>query len=75
MHEGEAERAARLLGAAAAQADALGLYLEWYVREVEGRTAAAARAELGDERFFPACTSGRETELEDAVSYALASLD
>jgi hypothetical protein len=67
-----AERAARLLGAAEALHEAIGLPQspDWYA-EVE-RPVAAARAALGEEAFAAAWTAGRALTMEQAVAEAMA---
>jgi non-specific serine/threonine protein kinase len=71
---GRPERAARLLGAAAAAFEAIGFRVprHWEGRVV--RLEAAARAALGDEAFAAAWAAGRALPLEAAVAEADAVL-
>lgn len=68
---GEAERAARLLGAAGVQRDRLGL--RYRVKEDQAaleQAIAAARATLGDQAFATAWTAGRTFSPGQAVAEA-----
>jgi tetratricopeptide (TPR) repeat protein len=73
--EGDAIRAARLLGAAYALRTGLGTM----AREIEGErlpvTIAEARAELGDEAYESAFAEGAALTADEAVAYALESID
>jgi predicted ATPase/DNA-binding SARP family transcriptional activator len=71
---GEAERAARLLGASDGLAEALAVPLIEipYVRPIRERSVAAARGELQEPAFAAALAEGRSMTLEDAIAYALA---
>jgi DNA-binding NarL/FixJ family response regulator len=69
---GAAEDAARLLGAAAAQREALGYVFEIPERERYGRAVAAVRAVLGDDAFAAAEATGRLLSLDEAVAEAKA---
>jgi predicted ATPase/class 3 adenylate cyclase len=64
-------RAARLLGAAEARCEALGLRLWAVERDEWARTTARARAQLGEAAFAAAWTAGQALPLEQAVAYAL----
>ena len=70
---GRPERAARLLGAATADLEEIGLHLraEWQ-RGIDNATEAA-RAALGDEAFAAAWATGRRLPLEEAVVEADAT--
>ena len=69
-HE-RARRAARLLGAAEAQFEAIGAAM-WPADRLEHRrTVAAVSSALGDEAFAAAWTAGRAISLEQAIAYAL----
>ncbi len=66
-----AERAARLLGAAAALRERVGvLRRRWWGADLE-RDAALARAALGEARWAAAYAAGRALALEEAVAEAL----
>jgi non-specific serine/threonine protein kinase len=69
---GEGEPAARLLGAAEALRDSLGVELAPAERETHEETAAAVRDGIGEERFSAAWRQGRELALDEAIAYALA---
>jgi tetratricopeptide (TPR) repeat protein len=69
--EGQAERAAHLLGAAEALFEALSAGLPPTQRVVHDRTAEAARAALGEEAFAAAWAAGRAMSLDEAVRVAL----
>jgi len=71
------ERAARLLGAVFAVSETMDIarIRDRYANEVEARTAADARAQLGAERYEAAVAAGRELDLEAAIEYALGSVD
>jgi predicted ATPase/WD40 repeat protein/transcriptional regulator with XRE-family HTH domain len=68
---GQAQRAARLLGAAAALRTVMGAPLPpYYHAEIEP-SAARARVALGEEAFMAASTEGGALPLEQAVAEAL----
>jgi tetratricopeptide (TPR) repeat protein len=69
---GQAEAAARLLGAAEALRESLGVDLAPAERETHEETAAAVRRALGEEQFSAAWRLGRELALAEAIAYALA---
>jgi tetratricopeptide (TPR) repeat protein len=69
---GQPERAARLLGAAAALLDTLGAVWPSVDRADYDCHVAATRAELGDEAFASAWAAGRAMTLEQACAEALA---
>jgi predicted ATPase/class 3 adenylate cyclase len=71
MAQGQAERAARLLGAAKAPFDATGNLIHPVDRAEFDRSAAAARATLGEEAFAAAWEAGRALTLEQAIAAAL----
>jgi predicted ATPase/DNA-binding CsgD family transcriptional regulator/DNA-binding XRE family transcriptional regulator len=64
------ERAARLLGAAAALREASGLPVEPAYLASHERAAAATRAALGDAAFAAACSAGAGLSLERALAEA-----
>jgi hypothetical protein len=68
---GQPDPAARLLGAAEALRESLGVDLAPAERETHEETAAAVRAALGEEQFSDAWRLGRELALEQAIAYAL----
>ena len=68
---GEPQRAARMLGTAAAAAEAIGMSLEPVEQEVHDRTAATLLAQLGEERFAAFHEQGRMTPPE-AIARDLA---
>ena len=67
----EDERAATLLGASRAVAEASGALLEPFEREIHERTMDAAADALGAEAFASAFTSGRQFTPAAAVAFAL----
>jgi len=69
--DGEADRAARLFGAAQALREKMGIPLEPSDRAEYERTVAAARAALGDEAFAAAWAEGRAMSWQEAMVYAL----
>jgi len=69
--QGQALRAARLLGAAAALREAMGAPLPPVERPEFERSVAAARALLGEEAFAAAWAEGQGMPLERAVRCAL----
>ena len=69
---GEGESAARLLGAAEALRESLGVDLAPAERETHEQTAGAVREAVGEERFSAAWRQGRELSLDEAIAYALA---
>jgi tetratricopeptide (TPR) repeat protein len=73
--EGAEEPAARLLGAAHAARDSVGIRFAANVRGFGERTANSARAKLGDERFAAALRHGEEMSLDDAIAYALGDAE
>ncbi len=70
--EGHAERAARLLGAAAAQRRLLGSHHGPHERVIHNRTEAIALATLGAATFASAYERGAALPIADAISEALA---
>jgi tetratricopeptide (TPR) repeat protein len=68
---GQTEPAARLLGAAEALRESLGVDLAPAERETHEETAAAVRQALGEDRFSAAWRLGRELALDEAIAYAL----
>jgi DNA-binding CsgD family transcriptional regulator len=71
---GEAEAAARLLGAGKALFERIGMPLaaDQFNRELIDRHIASAREALGEERFAAAWAAGQALTLEDAVAEAQA---
>jgi predicted ATPase/DNA-binding SARP family transcriptional activator len=69
---GEGEAAARLLGAAEALRQSLGVDLAPAERATHEETAAAVRDAVGEERFSAAWRQGRALSLDEAIAYALA---
>jgi non-specific serine/threonine protein kinase len=66
-----AEEAAKLLGAAEALRESLGVGLAPAEQATHDETVAAVRDALGGDRFGAAWRQGRELALEDAIAYAL----
>lgn len=71
---GRRERAARLLGAAAAQREALGQTRWPHFREEVEAEVAAARAALGEAAWAAAFTAGRALTLEEVLAEALGEV-
>ena len=69
--EGEAERAARLFGAAQALREALGYHHMPEEDALREPYIAAARSRLGEEPWEEALAEGRAMTLERAIAYAL----
>ena len=69
--EGQAERAARLLGAAAALRESIGLTDANEEASGASHEAAQVRAALGDDRFSAAWDAGRAQSLELMIAEAL----
>jgi tetratricopeptide (TPR) repeat protein len=74
-HAGDADRAARLLGAAAGLPAPIVSSLPPDIRPDPARTAAAVRKALGEARFAAAYAEGQAMTLEAAVAYALEEPD
>jgi DNA-binding NarL/FixJ family response regulator len=70
--QGEYPRAARLWGAEETICDAIGSAVRALYRADHERDVAAARAELGEEKFEEAWARGRAMPTERAIDYALA---
>ena len=68
---GQAVPAARLLGAAEALRESLGVQLAPAERETHEETATAVREALGEEQFSAEWRQGRELPLAEAIAYAL----
>ena len=68
---GRAEEAAKLLGAAEALRESLGVELAPAEQATHKETVDAVRARLGEERFSDAWRQGRELSLDAAIAYAL----
>jgi non-specific serine/threonine protein kinase len=69
--KGQGDRTARLLGAADALCEELGVELDSFETEVLKRAVAVARAELGQEAFARAWEEGRALKSEEIVQYAV----
>jgi predicted ATPase/class 3 adenylate cyclase/DNA-binding CsgD family transcriptional regulator len=69
--QGQAERSARLFGAAYAQFDSIGKVVERVDRIEHDRHAAVARAQLGNAGFEAALAAGSALSLEEAITLAL----
>ena len=70
--QGQAERAARLFGAAAALRAAHGIVLRPCDHALHERTLAAARGLLGGEAFAAAWAAGQALSQDGAIAEALA---
>jgi len=70
--EGEAERAARLFGAAQALREAKGLPLEPAMRPLEEPYLVKARSQLEEGEWSKAWEEGRAMSMEAAIEYALS---
>jgi len=70
-YTGQGDAAARLLGAAEALRESLGVDLAPAERETHDETTAAVRQAVGEERFSDAWRQGRELSLDEATAYAL----
>jgi non-specific serine/threonine protein kinase len=71
--EGQAERAARLFGAADALSERTGAGISWSVlRNLNERDLATARGSLDPEAFEKAWAEGRSMTPEEVVAYALS---
>jgi hypothetical protein len=68
---GQAERGARLYGAAATQRQGTFVLNGWDDRVARDRRVAALRAALGEEAFAAAWAAGRALSLEEAIELAL----
>jgi predicted ATPase/class 3 adenylate cyclase/DNA-binding XRE family transcriptional regulator len=71
----QAERAARLLGAAVALSETVGAPQVLRKREETERTVVPARAALGKERWAAAYAAGQALSLEEAIAEALGEAD
>ena len=69
------ERAARLLGAAAALGEEIQLRLEPYAESTRARVARELDSRLGHDRFAACLAEGRSLSYREAVSLALADVD
>jgi hypothetical protein len=70
-HEGASARAARLMGAAIALREALGIIVVPNDRAEYDRIVESARARLGEATFASAWAEGRAMSLEQAIALAL----
>lgn len=73
--QGDAARAARLLGAAGALRETMGAPLPLGLRTGVDRAAARARSLLADAAFHAALAGGAAMALDHAVAEALAAAD
>jgi predicted ATPase/class 3 adenylate cyclase/DNA-binding CsgD family transcriptional regulator len=71
ISRGQAERAARLLGAAEQLSSTVRMPLTSFFRELHERSTVAARAMLAEEAFATAWSAGQTMTLGQAVAYAL----
>jgi hypothetical protein len=71
----QAERAARLFGAAEALREGMGCPIPLAKRAEYDRYRTAACDALGKEVFAQVCAEGRAMSLEDAIEYALGKPD
>lgn len=71
--QGRPERAARLLGAGAAAAEAIGMSPEPLEREIHDRTTTVLLAQLGGTRFAALREQGRMAKTEDVIANELAA--
>jgi predicted ATPase/DNA-binding SARP family transcriptional activator len=69
---GRAGEASKLLGAAEALRESLGVGLAPAEQATHDQTVAAVREALGEKRFSAAWRQGRELALDEAIAYALA---
>jgi predicted ATPase/DNA-binding CsgD family transcriptional regulator len=69
----QAEKAARMWGAAEASRDAIGAPLQPVDREFYGPYLDTARTELGEEAWSAARNRGRTMTLDEAVEYAMTT--
>jgi predicted ATPase/class 3 adenylate cyclase len=69
--QGRAERAARLLGAAAAALEAVRSSLPPFLQQEQNYTRAQTAATLGEGAFAAAWAAGRALPLEEAIRYAM----
>ena len=69
---GDAERAARLLGAIETLREETGHAAQPEERRIDEQTRSAVASELGEERFAAAVLIGREMTFEQTVVYALS---
>jgi predicted ATPase/Tfp pilus assembly protein PilF len=75
LARGDAEAAARVLGAGAQLREPLGLALNPIEQELHHDTERAARARLGDGAFMAALSHGRTLTPEEALTLALGADD
>jgi predicted ATPase len=68
---GREEEASKLLGAAEALRESLGVGLAPAEQATHDQTVAAVQGALGEERFSAAWRQGRELALDEAIAYAL----
>ena len=71
VEAGDAERAARLLGAIETLREETGHAAQPEERRIDEQTRSAVASELGEERFAAAVLIGREMTFEQTVVYAL----
>jgi len=71
LQAGDAEEAARILGAMASALKTLNIVLETDVRHLHAQTLAAVQAQLGAQAFESAWDEGRQCSLDEATKRAL----
>lgn len=67
--------AARLLGAAEAMRETMGVVIEPLIRDWHDQTVAAVRTALGEERWAAARAEGRAMSFDDVLALALTDAD
>ena len=73
--QGDETRAARLLGAVRSLEEVIHSDVEVGASPDDARLLTVARTHVGDERSLEAWTAGRAMTLDDAIEYALASIN
>jgi predicted ATPase len=71
----EQDRSARLFGAAEMQREVVKTYLPTFARTIYEHSHAASRSEIGEGAFAKAWIEGRAMSMEQAVDYAMESLN
>ena len=72
---GDVERAAVLIGHSEALRDSLGFKPDRYSRGLREKVVEAAQRDLGDDAYRAATARGASLSVDEAVAYALASID
>src|SRR5579871_6357003 len=75
MAQGQPERAARLLGTAAALREAVGTIIWPAELAAYEHDVARVRAALGEDRFSTAWAAGEAMDLQQAISYATDAIE